>query len=205
MASLPWWMWVWLNSWIWGWTGRPGVLRFMGLQRVGHDWVTELNWIPYSLLWYTPRLLCNISREQKNLSYKGREMEQKEGNGWRVLLKSHSSEDGEEWWVARRKKWVLRKLDKKKLLVFYKQIHGITKSQARLRDWTELISKFVKLLVKYSTWMPGTEAIRWWSLTTEVIAKVMTFWFLDLKYSRTLNKTTVRLQPGIFPSLHVFI
>ena len=26
------------------WTGRPGVLRFMGLQRVGHDWVTELNW-----------------------------------------------------------------------------------------------------------------------------------------------------------------
>ena len=27
------------------WTGRPGVLRFMGSQRVGHDWPTELNWI----------------------------------------------------------------------------------------------------------------------------------------------------------------
>ena len=27
-----------------GWTGRPGVLRFMGSQRVGHDWATELNW-----------------------------------------------------------------------------------------------------------------------------------------------------------------
>ena len=26
------------------WTGRPGVLRFMGTQRVGHDWATELNW-----------------------------------------------------------------------------------------------------------------------------------------------------------------
>ena len=26
----------------WWWTGRPGVLRFMGLQRVGHDWATEL-------------------------------------------------------------------------------------------------------------------------------------------------------------------
>ena len=26
------------------WTGRPGVLRFMGSQRVGHDWATELNW-----------------------------------------------------------------------------------------------------------------------------------------------------------------
>ena len=28
----------------WWWTGRPGVLRFMGSQRLGHDWVTELNW-----------------------------------------------------------------------------------------------------------------------------------------------------------------
>ena len=27
-----------------GWTGRPGVLRFMGSQRVGHNWATELNW-----------------------------------------------------------------------------------------------------------------------------------------------------------------
>ena len=31
------------NSGSWWWTGRPGVLQFMGSQRVGHDWVTELN------------------------------------------------------------------------------------------------------------------------------------------------------------------
>ena len=31
----------------WWWTGRPGVLWFMGLQRVGHDWATELNWISH--------------------------------------------------------------------------------------------------------------------------------------------------------------
>ena len=36
-------MWIWVNSRSWWWTGRPGVLRFMGSQRVGHDWVTELN------------------------------------------------------------------------------------------------------------------------------------------------------------------
>ena len=36
--------WVWVNSGSWWWTGRPGVLRFMGSQRVGHDWATELNW-----------------------------------------------------------------------------------------------------------------------------------------------------------------
>ena len=28
----------------WWWTGRPGVLPFMGSQRVGQDWATELNW-----------------------------------------------------------------------------------------------------------------------------------------------------------------
>ena len=36
--------WVWVNSGSWWWTGRPGVLRFMGSQRVGHNWATELNW-----------------------------------------------------------------------------------------------------------------------------------------------------------------
>ena len=40
----------WVNSGSWWWTGRPGVLRFMGSQRVGHDWVTELNWTETSLL-----------------------------------------------------------------------------------------------------------------------------------------------------------
>ena len=34
---------IWVNSRSWWWTGRPGVLRFMGSQRVGHDWATELN------------------------------------------------------------------------------------------------------------------------------------------------------------------
>ena len=44
MASPTQWAWVWVNSRSLWWTGRPGVLRFMGLQRVGHDWATELNW-----------------------------------------------------------------------------------------------------------------------------------------------------------------
>ena len=44
MVSLTRWMWVWVNSGSWWWTGRPGVLQFMGSQRVGQDWATELNW-----------------------------------------------------------------------------------------------------------------------------------------------------------------
>ena len=45
MATLTWWTWVWVDSGSWWWTGRPGVLLFMGSQRVGHnsDW-SELNW-----------------------------------------------------------------------------------------------------------------------------------------------------------------
>ena len=45
---------VWVNSGSWWWTGRPGVLRFMGSQRVGHDWATELNWRTY----LGPTLTC---------------------------------------------------------------------------------------------------------------------------------------------------
>ena len=51
MASLAQWTWVWVNSRRWWWTGRPGMLQFMGSQRVGHDWASELNWIlPYFIV-----------------------------------------------------------------------------------------------------------------------------------------------------------
>ena len=43
-ASPTQWTWVWVNSESWWWTERLGVLQSMGLQRVGHDWATELNW-----------------------------------------------------------------------------------------------------------------------------------------------------------------
>ena len=60
MAALTQCTWVWVNSRSWYWTGRPGMLQSMGSQRVGHDWVTELNWtdghflgISFLLLWKT--------------------------------------------------------------------------------------------------------------------------------------------------------
>ena len=37
------WTCVWVGFGSWWWTGRPGVMWFMGSQRVGHDWVTELS------------------------------------------------------------------------------------------------------------------------------------------------------------------
>ena len=44
LITLPWKTGVWVNSSSWWWTGRPGVLWFVGSQRVGNDWATELNW-----------------------------------------------------------------------------------------------------------------------------------------------------------------
>ena len=61
MASLTRWTWVWVNSGRWWWTGRPGVLRFMGLQRVGHDWATELT------DWSKPKTLL-LKPLKKNLN-----------------------------------------------------------------------------------------------------------------------------------------
>ena len=56
MASPTRWTWVWVNSRSWWGTGRPGVLQFMGLQRVGHNWATELklNW--------TAEIICSTAR-----------------------------------------------------------------------------------------------------------------------------------------------
>ena len=60
MASPTQWAWVWVNSGSWWWTGRPGVLRFMGSQRVRHDWATELNWTLF-LVEICPSSLSKVS------------------------------------------------------------------------------------------------------------------------------------------------
>ena len=58
------WTWVWVNSGSWWWTGRPGVLQSMGLQRVGHDWLTELNWTELNLWVNFP--CCELNGEEWN-------------------------------------------------------------------------------------------------------------------------------------------
>ena len=79
MASLTQWTWVWVHSGSWWWTGRPGVLRFMGLQRIRHDWVTELNWTeckrsnPFFnnfILQLYINLLCTLQSKEGRKSFK---------------------------------------------------------------------------------------------------------------------------------------
>ena len=45
MASWTQWARIWVSSGSWWWTAKPGMLRSMGSQRVGHSWVTELSWL----------------------------------------------------------------------------------------------------------------------------------------------------------------
>ena len=61
MASLIWWTGVWVSSGSWWWTGKPGMLQSVGLQRVRHDWATELNEL---------KIILNFSYPQKGSQHK---------------------------------------------------------------------------------------------------------------------------------------
>ena len=58
MVSPTQWTCVWISSRSWRWTGKPGVLQFMGLQRVEHSWATELSVLAnhYRLNVYAPQI-----------------------------------------------------------------------------------------------------------------------------------------------------
>ena len=66
------WIWVWVDSGSLWWTGRPGVLRLMGSQRVGYDWVTELNWTDnpvaiYFIFWGSSLYLFSVFLSREDL------------------------------------------------------------------------------------------------------------------------------------------
>ena len=101
MASLTQWTRVWVNSGSWRWTGRPGVLQSRGLQRVRHDWATELN----GWLRTTMALLSDCDWGLKSLKYL-HSSEQNFASPWNratktyeIILSSMTSYD----WGLRRK------------------------------------------------------------------------------------------------------
>ena len=68
MTSLTRWTWVWISSGCQWWTGRPGVLWFMELQRVRHDWATELKLLVqsmYKYLWVIAGLVPDHQNKTK--------------------------------------------------------------------------------------------------------------------------------------------
>ena len=89
------WTWVWVNSGSWWWTGRPGVLRFMGSQRVRHDWVTELNWTLDKIVLLNLNLQNGIGKNSLPGMDWGQEekgMTKDEMAGWHHQLDGHEFE-----------------------------------------------------------------------------------------------------------------
>ena len=74
MASLTQWTWIWVDLGSWSWTGRPDVLRFLMSQRIGQDWVTELNWHTFmvTFTWKSLTVITEmvylVAQTVKNLS-----------------------------------------------------------------------------------------------------------------------------------------
>ena len=54
------WTWIWASSGRWWWTGKPGVLQSMRLQRVGHDWATELIYHLWHLFIFSQRKIFKV-------------------------------------------------------------------------------------------------------------------------------------------------
>ena len=70
MASPTQWTWVWVNSGSWWWTGRSGVLQSMGLQRVGYNWVTELNWFNWLVTCPSKQMLHSLPAHRGTRKHK---------------------------------------------------------------------------------------------------------------------------------------
>ena len=71
MVSPTQWTWVWVSSSSWWWTGRPSMLWFMGSQRVGYDWVSELNWILFDHPQHMTLFIFSFSRNTLSLGFFG--------------------------------------------------------------------------------------------------------------------------------------
>jgi len=121
--------WVWVNSGRWWWTGRPGVLRFMGSQGVGHDWATELNWCwssnTLATLWWRA-----ISLEETLMLGK---IEGKRRRGWKRMRRLDSILTQWTWiWANSGRQWKTENPSMLKSMVLEKVRHNLVTEQQQI-------------------------------------------------------------------------
>ena len=91
MASLTQWTWVCVASGSWWWTGKPGVLQSMGMQRVRHHWATEMTACPIQKSPFQVKIPQNMFDSLKRISLKYIDMVFLSSFIWK-LVKSHYKE-----------------------------------------------------------------------------------------------------------------
>ena len=91
LASLTQWTWVWVGSESWWWTRRPGALQFMGSQRVGHDWATELISVTHNVQIYLRISPFHDKMYPKSLSHNSHRFSFSLYNSISLLLLSSSN------------------------------------------------------------------------------------------------------------------
>ena len=87
-----------VDSRSWWWIERPGVLQFMGSQRVGHNWATDLNWTEgaYQIKDFLP-VHCITFLGKVSFTYRAQLCSLRFGNGVPLLgwlAKSQSQDYG---------------------------------------------------------------------------------------------------------------
>ena len=160
MASLTRWTWVSVNSRSWWWTARPGVLWFMGSQRVGHNWATDLIWSDGSIFQQSEYSgVCSSTTVWKHLVKASEKAKATHSSTlatsceelthckrlwcWEGLGAGGEGDNtGWDGWMASRTRWTLSLSELRELVMdredWCASIHGVTESQTWLSDWTEL-------------------------------------------------------------------
>ena len=105
IASLTQWAWVWVNSGSLWWTGRPGVLWFMGSQRVRNYWATELNWTEGFRYADNTTLMEESEEELKCLLMKAKEESEKAGLTFNIQKTKVMASSPITSWQMDEEKW----------------------------------------------------------------------------------------------------
>ena len=143
--------WVWVNSGRWWWTGRPGILRFMGSQRVGHDWATELNYQRHMVnsVSHAKVLFIYFIYLHMSIGCSFEPTHWKRPWCWE-RLRAGGEEGNRGWdgWMTSSKQWtwVWAKQIAKDRERWLAAVHWVTECQTPLSDWTTTIGCSLFLL-----------------------------------------------------------